>query len=401
VHIAERLSSRALGAIGVLLYASAPLVMQWFVLVKAYTLATLLLFVAYAFVGNLDRTSRASADPDRDRWRWLCAGIFAGLAVDVRFVLAPALLVFVYYAGRAGARCGAGARYVWVTLAGLVVGLVPSIYFFARGPRRFVNDTITSQTTRSSVEFGESVAQKLRVLGALLSTPHVFIATAAVVTVTVMLVVRRRRVPMAIAIAAVLTVANLVPSPTYDQYFCIVMPFLIVGALELVAVVRLEGLVPRDGQLANAPRVLGAVIAGLCVIVAATQIDSARNQHVFFSRVPDIRSASRAVDDVARPGEVVLSTWPGWLYETHARPLAGLESDFIPGVVANSHLSAAKARQFHMLSNAAVAQTVRSRAVRVIVFGYGIATPALQATIAEAGYRPVRTVSRATIYVRA
>jgi hypothetical protein len=402
VHLSARLSSRALAGVGVLVYASAPLVLQWFVAVKAYALATLVLFIGYAIVGNLDR---APAAADRDSWRWLWAAIFAGLAVDVRFVLAPALLVFVYYAARAGMRVRAGVRYLSFTLAGLVIGLAPSLFFFVRDPHRFLNDTLTSQTTRSGVPFGASVAQKLRVVGGLLSTPHVFVATAAVITVTVAFVARRRQLPMAIAIAATLTVANLLPSPTYDQYFCIVMPFLIVGALELVALVRADDATIARGQLVSPWRVVGAVVVALCVLVAATQLDSMRQQHVLVARPSDVRAVSRAVDDVARPGEVVLSTWPGWLYETHARQLPGLESDFIPSVVANSHLSAARAREYHMLSNADLAQTVRSRRVRVIVYGYilhgyGLDTSALQATITSAGYRPVRTVDRATIYVR-
>jgi hypothetical protein len=183
------------------------------------------------------------------------------------------------------------------------------------------------------------------------------------------------------------------------------MPFLIVGALELVALVRADDATIARGQLVSPWRVVGAVVVALCVLVAATQLDSMRQQHVLVARPSDVRAVSRAVDDVARPGEVVLSTWPGWLYETHARQLPGLESDFIPSVVANSHLSAARAREYHMLSNADLAQTVRSRRVRVIVYGYilhgyGLDTSALQATITSAGYRPVRTVDRATIYVR-
>ena len=129
-HVSICLSSRWLGTIAVLFYVSAPTVFQWFVLIKTYALSSLLVFVRM-LVADRDRVDR---DPARDRWRWACAGVFAGLAADVRFVVAPAMLVFLYYALRARTQNQGHIGRLWSTSVGLVVGLAPSIYFFARGP---------------------------------------------------------------------------------------------------------------------------------------------------------------------------------------------------------------------------------------------------------------------------
>src|SRR5262249_50854603 len=155
--------------------------------------SSLLLFGAYLFVADVDR------DAALDRWRWAAAGAFAGLAADVRYVVVPALLVFLYYALRSANRERRFAN-VGSTIAGLAVGLAPSLFFFALGPRRFLNDTLTSQTTRSSVAFGEATTQKFRVIGEVLSEPHVFIATAGALAVVIACLIRRQRIPMPIPI---------------------------------------------------------------------------------------------------------------------------------------------------------------------------------------------------------
>jgi Dolichyl-phosphate-mannose-protein mannosyltransferase len=100
-HVSIRSSSRWLGGIAVLSYASAPTVLTWFVLIKTYALSSLLLFVGYLFVGDCD-CDRVDRDPARDRWRWAYAGLFAGLAADVRFVVAPAMLVRRFVNSRQG-----------------------------------------------------------------------------------------------------------------------------------------------------------------------------------------------------------------------------------------------------------------------------------------------------------
>jgi hypothetical protein len=397
-HVAERLSSRVFAAVAVALYATTPLVFQWFVLVKTYSLSALLLFGGYVLVGNLDRVD---IEPARLPWRWALAGACAGLAADVRFVLLPALIAFPYYAWRSTSERRARGRSVVATCTGIVVGLLPSVYFFARGPRRFVNDTLTSQTTRSRGSIDASITAKLRELGDLLSTPHVLIATIAVLTVTLVLVSQRRRVPMAIAIAALLSVGCVIPTPIYTQYFAVVIPFLVVGAFDLVPIVR--SLAPRahDRRGASPLLVLGAATLAICLVVTVQQIDVVRQQHRLFLRPSNVRSVSRAIDDVTRPGELVLATWPGWLYETHTRQLPGLESDFIPGVVANSHLSPARARAFHMLSYAEIERIIRQRRVELVAYSNSFGDPGFASALTAAGYRPLRTVDQVTLYQRA
>jgi hypothetical protein len=230
-----------------------------------------------------------------------------------------------------------------------------------------------------------------------LSAPHFLIAALTVVAVCVL---QRRRIPMAIAIAAVLSVASLLPSPSYGQYFSLAMPFLIVGALELVPMIR--SATPPETQRSQPLLIAGVATIALSLIVSAYQVDVTRQSHVLFPSPSNVRTVSRAIDVIAHPGEVVLAFWPGWLYETHAQPLPGTESNFIPGTAAQSRLTPAQAGRYRMITFSEIAQTIRSRRVRIIVYGLGFGDDpiAWPRVLAQAGYRPTQTLGEATIYLR-
>ncbi|MDT5047774.1 MAG: hypothetical protein QOG75_3648, partial [Mycobacterium sp.] len=119
-HVLKRWSSRRLALVAVVLFASTPLAFQWFPTIKTYALSTFLLFVAYVWA--------ESGSPRA----WFIAGVFLGLAIDVRLLFASVVVVFLLYARRRAP----------LLLLGLALGLVPSIWLFAIGPARFLNETL-------------------------------------------------------------------------------------------------------------------------------------------------------------------------------------------------------------------------------------------------------------------
>jgi 4-amino-4-deoxy-L-arabinose transferase-like glycosyltransferase len=203
-HVAKRFSRR-LGLIAVLLYASSSLVFVWYSTYKSYALSTLLLFVAYACASPSDR------DEDCSGARWFAAGLFLGLSIDVRLYFVVVAPVLAYYAmGRSGPLVSRLGR-VPVLLGGLVVGLLPSLYFFARDPRRFISDTLLSHSARSDLSPLDSVVQKLRVAGDLLNAAQFLVLVAAAVALVIVVVSTRRRLPLAIAIAGAVALASVIP----------------------------------------------------------------------------------------------------------------------------------------------------------------------------------------------
>jgi hypothetical protein len=197
---------------------------------------------------------------------------------------------------------------------------------------------------------------------------------------------RRQRLPLSVAIAATLGLTNLLPTPSYAQYFVTLIPFLAVATIELIQLLDLGARVRETRFLA---------IAALVVIVpAAWSFHVVTTADATELQISDARAVSRAVDRVARKDEVVMSFWPGFIYESDVRQFPGLESDFAPFVLSNTHLSARRAADYRMLSTDDMKRAINNHAVRVIVFGKGAANQGVRwrQIIAGAGYRTVEKV---------
>jgi hypothetical protein len=369
-YVVRRWSSRRLALVAVVLLAATPLGFEWYPTVKTYALSTLLLFSAYVWA------EKSSART------WFVAGIFLGLAIDVRLLVASVVIVFLVYA----------RRHAGPFLIGLAVGLIPSIWLFVIGPARFFNDTLRSQTSRSDSTPADNIVGKARTVARVLVEPH-FLFLAGIGTLLIAVCIfRRKRPPLSVAIAAILAITNLLPTPSHPQYFVTLIPFLAIATIELIELLGVSAQVLQRRFL--------AVAAVVVIVPAAWSLHHITSANATRSRISDLGAISRAVDRHAHPGEVVLAFWPGYVYESHVRQIPGLESDFAPAAVANAHLSAARAAEYHMLSTQQMSQAIRSHAIRLIVFGRGNANRGIRwrRVMVAAGYRPVEKVRDATLF---
>ena len=393
-HVAHRYSRR-LGFVAVVLYITSSSVLFWYSTYKSYALSTLLLFVAYVLVAAADRGAMPSTA------RWFAAGALVGLSVDVRLFFIAVFPVFVYYALDRTRSRGARFANLPALVGGLVVGLLPCLYFFGRGPRRFVSDTLLSQTSRSDLSLLDALVQKLRTIGEVLHDAQFLVLVAAAVAVVVLAYRRHRRVPLAVAIAAALALVSALPTPTYTQYFSTLVPFLAVGAIELWHTLRTTLPRPPDHQLALAVHTVGIVGILLFVAAGASVFDQAVNHGnvplAFGFTRADVRATSHAIDAHTRNGEVVIAFAPIYLYESHAQPLPGLESNWAIPTARNLGLSDEMAARYKVLTPARIEEVVRSRRIRTVVLGSG-PQQIWKPVLTDAGYRLVATVGATTIY---
>ena len=90
--------------------------------------------------------------------------------------------------------------------------------------------------------------------------PH-FLFLAAIGALLIAVCIRRRkRLPLSVAIAAMLAITNLLPTPSYDQYFVTLIPFLAIATIELIELLGISAQILERRFLA---------IAALLVIVPA------------------------------------------------------------------------------------------------------------------------------------
>jgi 4-amino-4-deoxy-L-arabinose transferase-like glycosyltransferase len=352
------------------LYALSGLVFGYFTIVKTFALASLFLFAAYVLV-------------EARRPRWLAAGLLVGLAVDTRLVFAAAIPAFAVLAARRRALPPFGG--------GLAAGLVPSIVFLALSPHAFVFDNLRYHGEKTSHGLVGEPVQKLRIAGNLIgfgSADNALGLQFALLLVAAgaALWLLRRRLPFAAAVAVSLGIASFLPTPTYVQYFCVVVPYLVLLAVEVAA---------------RWPR---AALAGLVAYAAAGAVALVHDVQTEPLLKPSIRSVERVSDAVearTRPGETVLAGWPGYLFGTHAEAVSGYTNQFAP--VAAAKVSPREAARVHVLSEPAIEALVRRRVPRLVVERNWVTSPPFadwDAALRQGRYRLVATVETARIYER-
>jgi len=352
------------------LYALSGLVFGYFTIVKTFALASLFLFGAYVFV-------------ETRRPRWLAAGLLVGLAVDTRLVFAAAIPAFAVLAARRRGLPSFGG--------GLAAGLVPSLVFLALSPHNFVFDNLRYHGEKTSHGLIGEPVQKLRTAGNLIGFGNADHALGVqflllLVAAAWALWLLRRRLPFAATVAVSLGIASFLPTPTYVQYFCVVVPYLVLLAVELAA---------------RWPR---AVLAGLATYAAAGAVALAHDVQTSPLLKPSIRSVERVAataESRTQPGETVLSGWPGYLFGTHANAVSGYTNQFAP--VAAAKVSSREAERVHVLSEPALEALIRRRVPRLVVERNWVTSPPFadwDAALRQGRYRLVAVVETARIYAR-
>jgi hypothetical protein len=379
--LASRFGSR-LGALGVLLYSSSALVFFWFPTLKTYVVPTFLLFAAYVVV------ARQVHVPSR---RWFLAGVLVALAVDSRLLFASAVPAFAWGAVQAW-RAREGTRPLVTLGSGVVVGLAPAWFFLVLDPSRFTYDSLRAYGQTSSGLIGD-LDQKVRVLENLVgigtpagAVPQFLLLIIGGVTAALVLHVVCGGLPLSLVIAACLAVGNLAPTPTYAQYFCTTVPFLVVAIVELAGTLRERLRAIEDPGLARMIGVLMAVGTVAYVVIGAAELERSVGLYPD-QRISSVRPIARIVDDQSEPGERVMASWPGYLFETDALPVKGLESDFAP--LAASFLTPAQARHHLRASVDEIERMIREHTTRVVVvkmWHVGEPIPDWWGTTARSGY---------------
>lgn len=369
-HVCRETKSWLAGVLSVVLFSSSTLIFAWYTVVKVHCLAGLFVFAAYAAVIRFSEKS--------PRWPLVIGGVSLGLSVDSRSFVLLVVPLFLWWIFRNAERDTKLSSLLWF-VAGFVLGTLPSIYFFASSPHVFLFDNLRYHSIRSSEGLIGWWQQKLVVLVQLfLGSPEgnglqwsiLFFVSVGLISSER---ARRYAPRLALQIAILLLVIGLLPTPTYAQYFCLCVPFLIVGAVCAVTQFFTELQSRRD-------RLLGTVVIACAITAyAALSYRDVRSYLVTGNGVPGVRSAldrsdwtvervaeaSQAIDQIARPGEMVASFWPGDIFQTHATPFPGLENPFALPI--SDKLSSQQRAEYHIISPGEINTGFASHRPRVVV----------------------------------
>jgi hypothetical protein len=204
---------------------------------------------------------------------------------------------------------------------------------------------------------------------------------------------------MYIALAIILL--STLPTPTYQQYYCLAVPFLIVGAVSFA------------WELSRSRVRILALLVVLTMNLILISSDLRRYtstgegvvgiwdpENAIDWRLPSVRRISRELDRQVAPGEPVLSFWPGYMVESQAASVPGMESHV--GLSIAGKLTAQQQTQYRVLSETGVEAALRLHKPCVAVLGnqYSMAVDGLpfERMLRLYGYRISYSLGHASIY---
>ncbi|MGA3055471.1 MAG: glycosyltransferase family 39 protein [Candidatus Korobacteraceae bacterium] len=413
-HVCEQTRNWVAGLSAVVIFASSTLVFAWYPVVKTFSLAGLFLFAAYVV---LTRFSAASP-----RWLIAAGGVLYGLSVDARsylLLLTPVFLLWIFNNSDTRNKL---ASILWF-LGGFTAGIAPCLFLFLPSPDAFLFDNLRYHAIRSSAGllgwWGEKLVIALQVFlggpeGNGLQWSILFFVSLGFV-----FSIQRRRYPprLAFQIAVVLAIISFLPTPVHPQYLCLCIPFLLVSAVCVVHAFFAE-LESRHAKL-----IAVAACVSLLGIYLAASVRDFRRYLITGDGVPGVKAGdpddwklqrvievSRAIDQIARPGEEVASFWPGDIFQTNAVPLPGFENDFATPVA--DKLSSQQRTRYHIISPTEIESNFAAHRPRVAMLRNHILAAATKGDLnglrmAEGfrrslladGYTVVRAVGETSIYV--
>ena len=414
-HVFRQTKSTLAAISAVVLFACNTLVFAWFTVVKTYALSGLLLFSAYAIISWQARPS--------SKWLILAGGVLFGLSVDTRSYVVLILPVFLWWITE-NAELHTGLRSSLWFLAGMGIGVMPSLMLFLSAPDAFLFDNLLYHGLRSSHGLIGGWTEKLVIVLQLFlgdGEGNGLQWSLLVVAGFVPLLLHSRlsaATRWALRMGAFLALVCLLPTPAYPQYFSICVPFLVVGAV-CAAKEFLADLESKPEK---------QLLAAGCVFLMMVYLGAAAHDLwrylVTGDAVPGVKAAadkadwrlarerevSRAIDQVTRPGEVVASFWPGDIFETQADAFPGFENPF--GLPIAGKLSAEERAKYHILSLADVDASFAASRSRVVVLRNQVISPfsaeagkgiwdngeRFRNALIASGYAPIRVIGGITVY---
>lgn len=339
-----------------------------------------------------------------------------GIAIDTRLyliALVPVFLVHLLAEDQERHRVFQLLRFT----IGLVLAALPNEFFLLIDTDAFVFNILGYQAIRSAGGFIGDLSKKLHVglqLVGINSAEGVtsfqfaslLLLNIAFVVSTVLL---KRRVPLSVSITAVLAIVSFLPTPTYTQYFCILVPFLIVNATLLLAQMA-------EAYPVTAPShpVRAFIVAAVTVYVAVAPFDVYRYtlggayvpgivtpEDVKNWKISAINEVTRSMDR-ALPADrrVAISWWTGYFVGTTTAIFPKLENHF--NLWYAWKLTPDQRRRYHYMSDDELVWHVQHHSAPVVVLGnwlFGAQRPWYRDLLVRSGYVLTTRVLDTEIYV--
>lgn len=404
--------ARAFAIFGILIFCSSHLIFGWFSVAKPFAVVSLFLVAAYILL-DLPRNNRLLL-------RAFLSGIFACIAVQVRALtclVLPVLFLMGFWQGR---KQGVSYKTGGYFLLGCFIALLPSIYIALADHELFWLNNVEYHQLRDytgSCLLGpgcEKLETLLQLIGVKSSHkpygdqfPYLFWLALLYGLASIVFF---RRLSAALFMALALFIANLFPPKLYEQYFSIVVPFLIIVVVELFY--QLFRLIKKDKGMVfqrNAVCSFYAVVIIFSVLYsyaglrhyskyATTRHLLVGSRRAYTFELSNIRELASLIDKQAMESELLYSMWPGFAVDTDMKVVSGLENNFGPKIA--DELSDKKREEANILTIEEQREQLAREKVKIAVYSKRRFPKKELNRLEEEGFKLIEETDIAYLYQR-
>ena len=388
----------------VLIFCVSSMTFPWLTLAKGYASSTFFLLLAFCLADP--------AAPKRSPLTYVGCGLSFALAVGCRAYLVvclPVLLWMLWLGGRLRFK-----ELLYFFAGSALIGL-PVGALLISDTDAFLFNNLGYHLTRSPHSLHRELASKNLIIQKLLGFESSDQLQSSQMALLLWIsfagaaytFFRQRKIYSEVTMAILLIGISLLPDPSYVQYFCVVVPFLIICILR-----ALQGLW-TDLLSSNLQRRLGFAGSALLLMIFALPfphdyerftrtgdgvigIDNPRNARDW--NIPAVNEVAAQIETLINPGAVVLSFWPGYIFGTDAVALPYTENHF--GWPAAQRLGVERSDRYKILSPGGMQRAIEAKEPQYIVMRGKKIGGITHARIESSGYLPAKSVNSVTIFVR-
>jgi hypothetical protein len=275
------------------------------------------------------------------------SGFLLALAVDTRLLIVAAVPAFIIGLLIQHAGTESRPRRLTKWLLGFAIGLLPTLFFLTVNIDAFLFGNLGYHAVRNTAgglvgdwaQKGAMLAELLNLRSAGGETITFQVPLLLALNAYYVVLVARRRAQLNIPLLAsvFLAIALVLPTPTYTQYFVVLLPFVIINGVHAIDVLLNDASNTSNIALRDHFRTgLGVFLAGYALVVPVViykyvswlgpTVPGLYKVDPHDWSLPAIRAVSGAIERSNQTGQQVLAFWPGYLVETHAAPVTGMEN---------------------------------------------------------------------------
>lgn len=324
----------SIATLALVTFATAPEILSWFTVCKTYVFAAFPLIVSCLLLHHSLCQEHTEGEYRRKLFFLLhfISGLLLGIAIGIRLFyifFIPVYFLYVLIKGEQTYRKTAFSAQ----LLGLALAATPHLFFMIRDFDTYWFNNIGYHLNRNHRP--EDIAETLRFETIALATgihlkehfaslllPLLLWSNIGIVFFSA---VQRRMPPIATALGLILFISYLIPTPIHLQYFATCIPFFILG----ISTAPIRRWIATMLLLASSivcVYTLPQTIERLTISGEDLKGIDRNNRSTFV--LSSVVSVSEILDSHFPKESIVISQWPGYLFQTQLLPISGLENQF-------------------------------------------------------------------------